>query len=210
MNDEMTEKYQKHYNQILSGTLTDNIMKAISLQANVKLANEILAEQENTIADLQGKLEELEKESNTKIQNVKQELESFKNSKQNSDNIRINSLESTVRTHLDTINRLNTEISNANKLKIEFENLKSQVNNVDTFRKELVKERENHENTKQYYENAIKDLNEQIDLLKTPPKRKKIVKKPDVLELTAFSEDNLENNNSTENTEEMIKDGGTF
>ena len=96
MNDEMTEKYQKHYNQILSGTLTDNIMKAISLQANVKLANEILAEQENTIADLQGKLEELEKESNTKIQNVKQELESFKNSKQNSDNIRINSLESTV------------------------------------------------------------------------------------------------------------------
>ena len=42
MSDEMSDKYQQHYNQILSGTLTDNILKSISLQANIKLANDII------------------------------------------------------------------------------------------------------------------------------------------------------------------------
>ena len=93
-----------------------------------------------------------------------------------------------------------------NKLKTELENLKTQANNVDVFRKELVKERENHVATKQQYENTIKELNDQIELLKAPPKKKKIVKKPDVLELVGL----VGNNEIIENTEETVKDGGTF
>ena len=194
MSDDMTTKYQQHYNQILSGTLTDSIMKNISYQANIKLANEIISEQEKTILDLQAQVE-----------TSKQELETVKNNKLNSDNIKINSLENTIKLHADTINRLNGELSLANKLKNEFDNLKNQANNSDVFRKELVKERENHEATKQYYENTIKELNEQIELLKAPPKRKKTVKKPDVLELVGIVDDEI-----VDNVEEIVKDGGTF
>ena len=42
MSDEMNDKYQKHYNQILSGTISDVMMKNVSYQANIKLANEII------------------------------------------------------------------------------------------------------------------------------------------------------------------------
>ena len=93
MSDDMTVKYQQHYNQILSGTLTDTILKSVSYQANIKLANEIITEQENKITDLQGQLEDFKKDSDAKLQNAKQELESFKNNRQNSENVRINSLE---------------------------------------------------------------------------------------------------------------------
>jgi len=37
--DEMNEKYQKYYSQILTGTLNDTLIKNISFQANIKLAN---------------------------------------------------------------------------------------------------------------------------------------------------------------------------
>ena len=215
MNDDMTEKYQKHYSQLLTGTLTDTLMKSLSFQANIKLANEIISEQENKITDLQGQLEDFKKDSDAKLQNAKQELESFKNNRQNSENVRINSLESTIKAHLETINRLNADIVNANKLKSDYDTLKSQINNVDVFRKELIKERENHELTKQNYvsivdkyENTIKDLNEQIELLKAPPKRKKIIKKTDTLEST---NEIIQINDFIGNTEEdTSKDGGTF
>ena len=206
MSDDMTTKYQQHYNQILTGTLNDTFMKNITFQANIKLANEIIAEQEKTISDLKSQLETITKESESKVQQAKYELETFKNNKSNSDTVRFTVLENTIKTHQETINRLNGEVAITNKLKVEFENLKNQAGNVDVFRKELVKERENHASTKQYYENTIKDLNEQIELLKAPSKKKKIVKKPDVLELVGLAE----SNEIVENTEETVKDGGTF
>ena len=56
--NEMTVKYQQHYNKILTGTLTDTMMKSISYQANIQLANEIIAEQEKTIVELTNSLQE--------------------------------------------------------------------------------------------------------------------------------------------------------
>ena len=58
MSDDMNTKYQQHYNQILSGTLSDTVLKSISFQANIKLANEIIAEQEKTISDLESEVED--------------------------------------------------------------------------------------------------------------------------------------------------------
>jgi hypothetical protein len=59
MSGDMTVKYQQHYNQFLSGTLSDLMMKNLTYQANIKLANEIIAEQEKTIAEKQSELEEI-------------------------------------------------------------------------------------------------------------------------------------------------------
>ena len=74
MSDDMTTKYQQHYNQILTGTLTENIMKSISYQANIKLANEIIAEQEKTITDLQSQIETIKTESESRVQQANQQL----------------------------------------------------------------------------------------------------------------------------------------
>lgn len=189
MNDEMTEKYQKHYNQLVSGTISDLTLKNISFQANIKLANEIISEQEKTISDLESKVNQGSSEKDDKIA----------------------SLENTIRTNNETITKLNFEISNLNKLRNDVEIFKGQASNVDVFRKELIKEREMHEQTRLHneqtklqYEQKIKELNEEIDLLKAPPKRKKVIK-PSVLELVNFS-----GNNEIEEQPETVKDGGTF
>lgn len=86
------------------------------------------------------------------------------------------------------------------KLKTDHETLKNQHSNADIFRKELIKERENHQLTKDYYENKIKELNEELESLKIPVKNKKVVKKIDALELEK----------AQENIVSLIKDGGIF
>ena len=84
MSDDMTTKYQQHYNQILTGTLTDSIMKSISYQANIKLANEIIAEQEKTITDLQTENESIKSELST-VNKIKVEYETLKAQSSNAD-----------------------------------------------------------------------------------------------------------------------------
>ena len=87
--DDMNEKYQKHYSQLLTGTLTDSLLKNISFQANIKLANEIIEEQDETIKNLTEENENL-KNSLSEFQNKLNELGSEKN-KIDSDFKRINS-----------------------------------------------------------------------------------------------------------------------
>jgi hypothetical protein len=83
----------------------------------------------------------------------------------------------------------------------EYENVKHQVNHVDTFRNELAKERDEHQNTRNNYEAQIKALNDRIEYLQlTPAKRKKIddakaIQAVDVLQ---------------EETPTIIRDGGSF
>ena len=209
MSDDMTTKYQNHYNQVLTGTLNDAIMKSISYQANIKLANEIIAEQEKTITDLKSQVEGIQKDAEDKIKSAKQELDSFKSNKSNADSVRITTLENNVKSQQETILKLNTDLVAANKLKVEFETLKNQATNGDIFRRELMKERENHATTKSEYDKKIQELNEQIDVLKAPVKRKKPVRKSGVLELIGL-DDNNDNIETVDSTDEIVKDGGSF
>lgn len=213
MEENMVEKYQEHYKQILVGTLTDTFMKTLSFQANIKLANEIISEQEKTINELKSNTEKSKKEMDDNVIGLKKEIELLKNNRVSSENNKINNLENNIRIQNDNIsrlnseiNRLNTELSNANRAKVELENLKNQASSADVFRKELIKERENHELTKSNYEKKLKELSDEIELLKTPPKRKKVNKQSNVLELVNLEPD-IEN---AEISEEFVKDGGTF
>ena len=62
-----------------------------------------------------------------------------------------------------------------NRLKNEYENVKHQVQHVDTFRNELLKEREEHQKTRDAHQVEIDTLNKKIDYLQlTPAKRKKV------------------------------------
>ena len=90
MSDDMTEKYQRHYNEILVGTLTDTMMKSISYQANIQLANEIIAEQEKTIVELQNTTDSSKKELQDKINSLNVEIQTLKTNKENSEKSEIN------------------------------------------------------------------------------------------------------------------------
>jgi len=81
-------------------------------------------------------------------------------------------------------------------MKHEFENVRHQVQHVDTFRNELIKERDEHQKTRNDYESKIKSLNEQIEYLQlTPAKRKKIEEAKSITATTIIN---------------PIEDGGSF
>ena len=71
-------------------------------------------------------------------------------------------------------NLFNNELDQIRNLRAEYENVKHQVNHVETFRNELAKSRKEIEDLKKEHELKIKVLNEKIDYLQlTPAKRKK-------------------------------------
>lgn len=158
------EKYLNHYVEVLTNTMTDAVIRNISLQANARVTEEVVTE--------------LSKE----IQILRNELENLKN---------------------NVVTDLNTKLSDYNRMKTEYDNFSNKVNHVDTFRSELVKEREEHKKTRDSYENKITELNSQIEYLQlTPAKRKKIddeKNKPVETEII-----------STLPIDESIKDGGSF
>jgi chromosome segregation ATPase len=193
MSDNMNEKYQQYYTKLLNGTLTDAIIKSISYQANIQLANDIIAEQEKTIQDLEAS-----------VKGVKKELDESKVNKTNTENSKILELEAQLKAQNTLVTRLQTDLNEANRLRAEYENIKHQASHVDTFRNELIKERENHKKTRDEYEDRITELNTQIEYLQlTPAKRKKIDeeknKKVEIVEETI----------STLPLDE-VRDGGSF
>jgi len=132
------EKYVNYYVEILTNTLTDAIIRNVSLQANAKINEDVIKDQFNSVEKLK-------------------------------------SLENNVQEHLNTINSLKNQISVLNDYKIENENIKSQLQHIDTFRNELLKCREETQKNLADYENKIKKLKEHIEYLQlTPAKRKKI------------------------------------
>ena len=192
MSDNMNEKYQQYYNKVLTGTLTDTLMKSISYQANIQLANDIIAEQEKVIG-------ELKNNENTS----KKELQD-----------RISNLENVGKNNQSTISKLQTDLYEANKLKSEYENVKHQVQHLNTFKNDLIKSREEIKNLqidhqkqvdelKNDYEDKIAKLTLTIESLKTPTTSKKkadkVTKAPSVKKAPI----------KTIEVEE-IKDGGIF
>jgi len=198
------EKFVNYYIEGLITTLNDCLIRNISLQANDRISKEIIEEHTKKVEGLDGTINAL-----------KVDLESAKKQQNDSDNQRYQNLENSIKDHVNTINTLNQEISQLKTMKAEYENVKHQVQHVDTFRTELNKTREELNNVRvdnekiiadltSSYELKIKELNDKIDYLQlTPAKRKKVEEvKKEVTEtptLDVFS-----------NSEDTLKDGGSF
>jgi chromosome segregation ATPase len=178
------EKYFNYYVETLTNTLTDAIVRNVSLQASVKIAEESIKEYEDTInlLDVQiGKLNEM--------------IDSERNARNQSENSTIKDLEKQV-------SDLSSELNLIKSLKTEYESVKHQVQHVDTFRNELQKARKENVDLKSDYELKIKHLNEKIDYLQlTPAKRKKVD------ELNSQKETSMAQEINTTNP---IRDGGSF
>jgi chromosome segregation ATPase len=181
------ENYLNYYVEILTGTMTDAVIRNISLQANARVTEDVVNEQVKK-----------NNEYENVIENLKTELESIKTGKNQETDSKILNLE-------NTINGLNNQLSEMNRMKGEYENVKHQVGHVDTFRSELIKERENHQKTRDEYEFKLKELDDQIKYLQlTPAKRKKIdEEKNKVVEV-------MEEISVLPITDDITKDGGSF
>jgi chromosome segregation ATPase len=170
------ENYSNYYVEILTSTMTDVIVRNISMQANARVSEEIINEQAKRIEELS------ENVSNNNTQNA-------------SEVTKLN----------DTIRQLNAELDELRRQRGEFESVKSQAQHVDTFRNELLKERDSHQNTRNDYEQKIKNLNDKIEYLQlTPAKRKKLDEAKQTKTVEVFSAE------APVETTDTIKDGGSF
>jgi chromosome segregation ATPase len=195
------EKYVNYYIETLTGTMTDCVVRNVSMQANLKVKDDIIKQQADKIGEFAQANEELFNE----LEALKQKSAATESEKVNSLNVELvkkgNAMSEMSVKHQAEIKKLNDEIQMLNRNKAEYDKVKSQAQHVDTFRAQLVKEREAHEVTKFNYEKHIEALQSQIETLTTPTKKKKAApKKAAVLDLTEL----------VEPTEDVIKDGGSF
>lgn len=201
------EKYLNYYIECLTSTMTDCVVRNISMQANAKITDDVIQEQSKKIEDMLSVLNEKQKE-----------IESFKTNKINNENNLINDLNNRVNQKDSEITRITNEINELKNKYKDYDNIKNQATHVDTFRKELVKSREETNNLRDDYEKKIDvlikkydkekevfkkqilDLNAKIDYLQLPPaKRKKI----DGLNKEVVVSPAIE-------TGDVSEDGGTF
>lgn len=201
------EKYLNHYIETLTSSLTDCVIRNVSMQANAKVSDEVIGDLSKKIEDLNG---------------VKVELETALIEARNSNSLTesnlIKDLKDKISVHEQTIQKLNTDLSNLQNTYRDYDSIKNQATHVDTFKNELIKAREEtmsvhndyekkiveissqHKNVVVNLQKQIEELNSKIDYLQLPPaKRKKI--------------DVLNKSDETANTVTdlgIIKDGGSF
>lgn len=176
------EKYLNYYIETMTATLTDCVVRNVSLQANAKVTEEVIEEQSKIIEELKLGLEQRNNSDNQTVIDLKKQIENL-----NEENRKLNNI----------INELNS-------IKNEYESIKTQVNHVDTFRNELIKSRKETETVRSEMAKTIDELNAKIDYLQlTPAKRKKIdaLNKPEEATniVEVFSEPN-----------QIAEDGGSF
>ena len=171
------ENYVNHYVEILTSTMTDAVIRNISLQANAKISEGVIVEQQSKIDKL-----------NSEVKNY-------------TDNIN-----GTNEQHRNTIDGLQNQVNELSGMKAEYENIKHQANHVDTFRNELIRERELHQQTRNDYELKIKELNEKIDYLQLTPAKRKKIDDSKITTIVEVTEEPL----TLFNIDTTIKDGGSF
>jgi predicted RNase H-like nuclease (RuvC/YqgF family) len=189
------ETYVNHYVEILTSTMTDAVIRNISLQANGKISESVITEQQSKIDKL-----------NSEIERLTLQIEKNLNASETEKNNQITNLNGKIEEQKNSISNLETQIHELNNMKGVYENSKHQIDHIDTFKNELIKERDLHQQTRNDYELTIKDLNEKIEYLQlTPAKRKKI----DDSKLTPIVEV-IEATPTLFNIDTIIKDGGSF
>lgn len=143
------EKYVNYYVEILTNTLTDAVIRNVSLQANAKVSEDVIKNQAASIENLKSLENTVQEHVNT-INSLRNEIATLNNFKAENENIK------SQLQHIDTFrNELLKCREESQRNLADYENKIKQCS-AD-------------------YENKIKELKEQIEYLQlTPAKRKKI------------------------------------
>lgn len=214
------EKYINYYVEILGSTLSDAVLRNVSLQANEKISGDVIKE-------LQTQIELAQNGSNNQVVELRKEIESLKTDKvltvserQKQLEEEVLSLKNAITMHVNTNSELKAKVDDLSRNQSEYENTKHQLAHVDTFRNELIKTQKELEESKKYQSelndaknqlqalngiiseknNTISSLTEKIESLQiTPAKRKKVAE----VKTGAFEQFTSESN-------VLIEDGGSF
>ncbi len=208
------EKYLNYYIEILTSTMNDCVVRNVSMQANAKISEDVIEEQADRIEKLSVALKELE-EVNRKLREGQTVNE----------NNTITDLKNKLVDKEKELSIASNQINELNNKYRDYDNVKNQVNHIDTFKAELIRAREElsrirgenekqidiitkkHEEEKVDLQKQITELNAKIDYLQlSPAKRKKI----DDLNKGASTVSVIENIETTTVDDNAIKDGGTF
>lgn len=134
------EKYLNYYIETLTTTLTDCVVRNVSMQANARISEEVIEEQQQKVEELQNVLNDFKK-NNDAVNNQ----------------------------YVEEIKKLSTEINELRAIRNQYESVKSEAAHVETFRNELVKERESHQATRSEMQskvnNITNDFNNRINKL---------------------------------------------
>lgn len=228
------EKYLNYYIETLTTTMTDCVIRNVSMQANAKITDEVVKEQGEQIDALA--------KSNAELQKTIQQLEQ---SKLTSENNTINDLKNKISELEGKLSSQKQEHDDLiNKFR-DYDSVKNQATHVETFKSELIRARDEtnrvrtelenrinsinaenngkingineeneknvrlliqkHETEKANLNNRIAELTDKIDYLQlSPAKRKKIDEQLKDSSPTTIVTDLIGVENS------VLKDGGTF
>ena len=153
------ETYLNYYIETLTATMTDCVVRNVSMQANQKITDEVVKEQSEKIEalvksnnELQTLIEQLEQtnaaDENNVIQDLKNKLDEKEKlvSKQSTD---INEVTNKHRVELE---ELNTKFR-------DYESVKNQATHVETFKGELIRAREETNRVRTELDNRINSIN---------------------------------------------------
>jgi chromosome segregation ATPase len=150
--------------EVLTGTLNESILRSVSLQANAKFVDELVGELQSENDLLKKQITEMDGD----IKKLVADRDIFVADKDRQHADDLLEKERIIIKQRDDIDELN-------RSKSSVESMRHQLDHIDTFRNELLKERNDHEKTRLDYESKINELTEKIEYLQlSPSKRKKI------------------------------------
>ena len=219
------EKYLNYYIETLTSTVTDCVIRNVSMQANAKVTDEVIKEQSEKIESLL--------ESNAEL---KKDVQDLKNLNSTNENAVVQDLKNKLGESEKLATNLRNDINEMTTKYRDYDSIKNQSTHVETFKSELIKAREEtnrvraeletkinslvSENagkisalTEQHdkdiarlteqHDKKVNELTDKIDYLQLPPaKRKKIDELNKQIE-PAIVTDSAE-------LSSPIKDGGSF
>ena len=195
------EKYISYYIESLTSSLNDCFAKNISMQANARISDEVILEQSKIIEELQRTYQLGENEKIGSITN----------------------LSGLVEEKNRIIENLNSELQRLKAVESHYENIKHQLNHLESTRNELVSAREQHgieiSTLKANHEREIYKLNEihnskllviskQIETVKTPSTKTK--KKVAEVQPKKVEEVKKVTLSLVKPIDDAISDGGSF
>lgn len=196
------EKYVNYYVEILTNTLTEAVVKNISLQANAKISEDIINEQIESVQEAK----DLESGKDEKIKSLESTIAEL-----NQRIIEFNSFKSEYDSLKNQVQHVDTFRSELVKCR---ESFNSQKNDYDNIIKDL---NDKHDNAIKdltvKHDNIVKELNEKIEYLQlTPAKRKKV----DEAKALQLKEEESKKSQPKANIVKqnlpgmIVKDGGNF
>jgi chromosome segregation ATPase len=153
------EKYLNYYIETLTATMTDCVVRNVSMQANQKITDEVVKEQSEKLEalarsnnELQSLIEELEQANASNENNVIQELRNKLDEKEKLVSKQSTDINELTNKHRVELEELNTKFR-------DYESVKNQATHVETFKGELIRAREETNRVRTELDNRINSIN---------------------------------------------------